>query len=106
MPCCEGRAKRPELLDKVRVGEMTLLEAKKAISRPSEPRDFDASREARRIWASIEHTIENKPVAEIKIFLNGLYGEIRRLAAELKDRKPTDLWNKNSPPSNASTKAS
>jgi hypothetical protein len=54
---------RPELLDKVRLGEMTLLEAKKEISRPSEPREFEAWREVRRIWTSIEHTIDNRPVA-------------------------------------------
>jgi hypothetical protein len=90
----EIKRARPELLDKVRLGEMTLLEAKKAISKPSEARDFDAWREVQRIWRMIEGTIDNKPVAEIKSFLNGLYGEIKRLATEVKDQEPSQRWRK------------
>jgi hypothetical protein len=84
----------PELLDKVRLGEMTLLEAKKAISKPSEARDFDAWREVQRVWRMIEGTLDNKPVADIKGFLNGLYGEIKRLATEVKDQESSQRWRK------------
>ena len=99
---CEIGRKRPELLDKVAQGEITLVDAKKEISAPSESRAFEVWREVRRITGLIERTLDNKSFAEIKTFVIGLIREMNGTFAEIKDRKPTDRWHKKSPASSKS----
>ena len=85
---------RPDLLQKVKDGELSLRDARKEMVVAGAPRKFDPPREAQRIFSLVESAIEDKPAREVKILLTTLVACLRQTWAEIKDKQPTHVCRK------------